>query len=99
MGKRLIDLNEAVRMLCCEVVAKYPASFASGIHAAARELERMASIIDAVEVVRCRSCTNFDRNQCGVSFCRYWDADSYEDAFVHGDDYCSRGKRRGKEGG
>lgn len=99
MGKRLIDLNEAVRMLCCEVVAKYPASFASGIHAAARELERMAPIIDAVEVVRCRDCTNLDRNRCGDAYCRFWDADSYEDAFVNRDDYCSHGKRRGKEGG
>ena len=50
---RLIDANDAVRLLRGKCVAKYPSTFLMGLLAAAAEVEK-APTVDAVEVVHGR---------------------------------------------
>ena len=53
--KRLIYLQDAVKLLRGKCVAKYPNSFLMGLLASATEIEQMPTV-DAVEVVRCKDC-------------------------------------------
>lgn len=51
--------------------------------------------VDAVPVVRCKDCTNFERNFPGYGYCYYWD---YEQGMspneVEDNDFCSYGERK-----
>ena len=89
---RLIDANEAVRLLRGKCVAKYPSSFLMGILASATEIEQSPTV-DAVEVVRCKDCKRWDR------FCDTYGACKTGQCFLHNtrmgeDDFCSYGERR-----
>lgn len=69
----------------------------------AKEIIRNAPTVDAIPVVRCRDCIEFEEigkhptNKGGTPFgyCYYWD---YEQGMspneVDGDDFCSHGERR-----
>lgn len=48
--------------------------------------------VDAVEVVRCRDCANFDPNTCGLPFglCLVWEQ------YTESTGFCSHGVRREK---
>lgn len=46
------------------------------------------------ELVHCRECKYYDTSSFGGRYCRLWDVDDYEEAFVAEDDFCSRGERR-----
>ena len=45
------------------------------------------------ELLHCADCKHFDRTTAGETYCRYWDVDDYEEAFVEANDFCSRGER------
>ena len=51
--KRLIDANDAVKLLRGKCVAKYPSTFLMGLLVAATEIEQSPTV-DAVEVVHGR---------------------------------------------
>lgn len=62
----------------------------------AKETINIAPTIDAVEVVRCKDCLNSwvmpkEMQNVGEYRCEFWYAE------MHGDDYCSCGKRREDE--
>ena len=54
---RLIDLDEAIKLLRGKCVAKYPTTFLVGLFAAADELSKLPEV-DAVPVVRGRWIDN-----------------------------------------
>ena len=59
------------------------------LHWVQNKLETLPVFYDAVEVVRCKYCSNFDP---GSSVCKY------SGRLMDGDsDFCSRGKRRGDD--
>lgn len=90
--QRLIDANDAVRLLRGKCVAKYPNTFLMGLLAAASEIEQ-APTVDAVPVVRCKDCKHWDEQDNIFSGCRctcwkgIWD-------YTKADDFCSHGERR-----
>lgn len=49
---------------------------------------------DVAEVVRCKDCINLRRSIEGYNYCVKWVVDSYEEAIVSFDDFCSYGERR-----
>lgn len=57
-----------------------------------------APTVAAVEVCRCKDCTNFERKFPGYGYCYHWD---YEPGMspneVEDDDFCSCGERRNNE--
>ena len=91
---RLIYANEA-----------YEIARASGRHSdfarsradltSLEEVLEECTTVDAVEVVRCKDCTNFERKFPGYGYCYHWD---YEPGMspneVEDDDFCSYGERK-----
>jgi hypothetical protein len=50
--------------------------------------------VDAVEVVRCKQCIfRFYSDSSNSYYCKKWDVDDYEEAFVEEYDFCSKGKK------
>lgn len=77
--KRLIDANEAIKIIRGQCVAKYPSTFILGLLAAADEIAKLPDV-DAVEVVhgrwliaRSHVDAKFKCSECGYS---YIDADN-----------------------
>ena len=89
--RRLIDANDAVRLLRGKCVAKYPSTFLMGLLAAASEIEQ-APTVDAVPLVHCRDC-RFWRD--GVEGCTdHVKCCAIGFYMIEENGYCSLGKRR-----
>ena len=96
--KRLIYLQDAVKLLRGKCVAKYPNSFLMGLLASATEIEQIPTV-DAVEVVRCKDCKHWKpihehipHMECNI-FCG-----AYDHGYPTGaDDFCSYGERKDNE--
>lgn len=84
---RLIDLDEAIKLLRGKCVAKYPTTFSLGLFAAADELSKLPEA-DAVPVVRCKDCNHYN----GHRHCTYFEQT------VLDNDFCSYGERRSDDG-
>ena len=100
--KRLIDANDAVKLLRGKCVAKYPNTFLLGILASASEVEQMPTV-DAVEVVRCKDCKHREEEgECPMYYVKEieWDDDGYTEVDyvpydrTMDDGFCDRGERR-----
>ncbi|MBE6928047.1 MAG: hypothetical protein E7467_06120 [Ruminococcaceae bacterium] len=89
---RLIDLDEAIKLLRGKCVAKYPTTFSFGLFAAADELAKLPTV-DAVPVVRCKDCQWYAPNNDG-SWCGCAIDTSHPDNEPKLDDFCSYGERR-----
>lgn len=72
---------------------------ASDMEIFAKEVIGDAPTVDAVEVVRCKDCQQFEPTCPGYGYCYHWD---YEPGMspneVEDDDFCSYGKRREDNG-
>ncbi len=84
---RYIDKEKAQIFLRTECLAKYPASFANGLFAAADQLSKLPAA-DVVEVVRCKDC-------------KLWTGKDYDGCCIknalatrYANDFCSYGERR-----
>ena len=54
-----------------------------------------APTVDAVEVVRCKDCNNYERKFAGYGYCYHWDYESgMSPNDVEDNDFCSYGERR-----
>ena len=85
----LVDRDEAIKLLRGKCVGKYPTTFLPGLFAAANEIHLM-NPADAVQVVRCKNCVDYDQGRClgNHDICseeEYW-------FYVEPEDYCSRGR-------
>lgn len=82
----LIGRTTAIKLLRGEAVAKYPNSFCLGLFAAADEVNKLPAV-DAVEVVRCKDCRRYSRDEMfGGGYC-----DGVKKKL---NDFCSYGERR-----
>lgn len=93
--QRLIDVNEAVKLLRGSCVARYPSTFLMGLFAAADEIAKLPTV-DAVPVVRCEKCVYWQEPWDGSASpsgrCRR------NDMTMAGSGFCSYGERRAKDG-
>ena len=87
-----IKREALLKVLRGSAVAKYPASFAMGLFAAASEVERLPAA-DVVEVVRCKDCEygEFCLNLAGAEYvsCKLDDCSARKP-----EEFCSYGERK-----
>lgn len=66
-----------------------------GAAGGARKLMVDAPAVDAVEVVRCKDCVNYEERFGGCGYCYHWDYEQGESPNrVDEDDFCSYGERK-----
>ena len=93
--KRLIDANEAI-----ERAKNSDKIVGSSIWETGEVVEFLedSPTVEAVEVVRCKNCMNYEERCPGFGYCYHWD---YEQGMspnqVDADDFCSYGERRTDE--
>ena len=103
-----IEKEKAQEFLRTECLAKYPASFANGLLAAADQLNKLpaADVVEVVRsfpsgtpefvqetnLVRCRDC----RHSCFLSNFSRYKCVKIRDKLFYSDDFCSYGERREK---
>lgn len=94
------DLEVAVKQLTSVVVTDdlMGMGVQTGINHALSILGKIR-IVDAVEVVRCQHCQEYDTLDNGLRYCKFF-SKILEDAYYipSPDGYCDRGKRRNDDG-